>query len=153
MRASKRGVERGEVEDAAGVHRQDFGALAKPVAFERCDVLASPTAPIPSWRLGTKVDDPLAVYLLDVFTIGANLAGLPAISIPAGFTASAPRLPIGVQLVGPRLGEPALLRVAAAHEAASSWHRERPPLFADALTAVKRTVDPNGILNPGVVIG
>jgi aspartyl-tRNA(Asn)/glutamyl-tRNA(Gln) amidotransferase subunit A len=102
---------------------QDYAA-----AFERCDVIASPTSPVPSWRIGAKVDDPLALYLLDVFTIGANLAGLPAISIPAGFTSSAPRLPIGLQLIGPRLAEPALLRIAAAHEAASSWHLERPAL-------------------------
>jgi aspartyl-tRNA(Asn)/glutamyl-tRNA(Gln) amidotransferase subunit A len=106
---------------------QDYAA-----AFERCDVIASPTSPVPSWRIGTKVDDPLALYLLDVFTIGANLAGLPAISIPAGFTAGPPRLPVGLQLIGPRLAEPALLRVAAAHEAASSWQLERPPAIGRA---------------------
>jgi aspartyl-tRNA(Asn)/glutamyl-tRNA(Gln) amidotransferase subunit A len=100
-------------------------------AFERCDLLASPTSPVPGWRLGAKLDDPLAMYLSDVFTIGANLAGLPAISIPAGFSEAAdgqPRLPIGLQLIGPALGEPTLLRVAAAHEAATSWHRERPAI-------------------------
>lgn len=99
-------------------------------AFERCDVIASPTAPMPGFRLGDKVDDPLAMYLSDVFTIGANLAGLPAISIPAGFappSEARPRLPIGLQLIGPRLAEPALLRVAAVHEAATAWHREAPP--------------------------
>ncbi|PRQ09630.1 Asp-tRNA(Asn)/Glu-tRNA(Gln) amidotransferase subunit GatA [Enhygromyxa salina] len=101
---------------------QDYAA-----AFTRCDMIASPTSPVPSWRIGAKVDDPLALYLLDVFTIGANLAGLPAISIPAGFTTSSPRLPIGLQLIGPHLAEPALLRVAAAHEAATAWHLERPP--------------------------
>ncbi|PRP92884.1 Glutamyl-tRNA(Gln) amidotransferase subunit A [Enhygromyxa salina] len=98
-------------------------------AFERCDLIASPTAPIPSWPLGAKIDDPLALYLLDMFTIGANLAGLPAISIPAGFTSAAPRLPIGVQLIGPRLAEPALLGAAAAHEARCDWHREQPQLL------------------------
>jgi aspartyl-tRNA(Asn)/glutamyl-tRNA(Gln) amidotransferase subunit A len=100
-------------------------------AFARCDVLASPTSPIPGWRLGEKIDDPLAMYLCDVFTIGANLAGLPAISIPAGFSQATelrPALPIGLQLIGPRLHEPTLLRVAAAHEAATAWHRERPIL-------------------------
>lgn len=98
-------------------------------AFEHCDVLASPTSPVPGWRLGDKLDDPLAMYLSDVFTIGANLAGLPAISIPAGFSRATelrPALPIGLQLTGPRLGEPSLLRVAAAHEAATRWHLERP---------------------------
>jgi aspartyl-tRNA(Asn)/glutamyl-tRNA(Gln) amidotransferase subunit A len=62
-----------------------------------------------------------------VFTIGANLAGLPAISIPAGFTSEPPRLPIGLQLIGPRLAEPSLLRVAAAYEQRTNWHRQRPP--------------------------
>ncbi len=98
-------------------------------AFTRCDVLASPTSPVPGWRLGDKLDDPLAMYLSDVFTIGANLAGLPAMSIPAGFSTASdarPALPIGLQLIGPRLAEPSLLRVAAAHEAATAWHRERP---------------------------
>jgi aspartyl-tRNA(Asn)/glutamyl-tRNA(Gln) amidotransferase subunit A len=96
-------------------------------AFARCDVLASPTSPVPGWRLGAKLGDPLAMYLSDVFTIGANLAGLPAISIPAGFTSADPRLPIGLQLIGPRLAEPAILRVAAAYEQRTDWHHQRPP--------------------------
>lgn len=96
-------------------------------AFARCDVLASPTSPVAGWRLGAKLGDPLAMYLSDVFTIGANLAGLPAISIPAGFSSGAPRLPIGLQLIGPRLAEPTLLRVAAAYEQRTDWHRQRPP--------------------------
>ncbi len=100
-------------------------------AFERCDAIASPTAPLPGFRLGEKVDDPLAMYLSDVFTIGANLAGLPAISIPAGFapaTGERGKLPIGLQLCGPRLAEPALLHLAAVHEAATAWHHEIPPM-------------------------
>lgn len=100
-------------------------------AFERCDVIASPTSPLPGFRIGEKVDDPLAMYLSDVFTIGANLAGLPAISIPAGFapaTEDRGKLPIGLQLCGPRLAEPALLHVAAVHEAATTWHLEIPPM-------------------------
>lgn len=103
-------------------------------AFARCDVLASPTSPVAGWRLGAKLGDPLAMYLSDVFTIGANLAGLPAISIPAGFSSGAPRLPgdsprlpVGLQLIGPRLAEPALLRVASAYEQRTNWHRQRPP--------------------------
>jgi aspartyl-tRNA(Asn)/glutamyl-tRNA(Gln) amidotransferase subunit A len=96
-------------------------------AFARCDVLASPTSPIAGWRLGAKLDDPLAMYLSDVFTIGANLAGLPAISIPAGFVSGPPRLPVGLQLIGARLAEPALLRVAAAYEQRTNWQRQRPP--------------------------
>lgn len=104
-------------------------------AFDQCDVLASPSSPVPGWRLGAKLDDPLAMYLSDVFTIGANLAGLPAMSIPAGFSTGSgghPALPIGLQLIGPRLAEARLLQVAAAHEAATSWHRERPPLAGGA---------------------
>ncbi len=102
-------------------------------AFGRCDLIASPTSPVPGWRLGEKLDDPLAMYLCDVFTVGVNLAGLPAISIPAGFGAArpgGPELPIGLQLIGPRLGEPTLLRAAAAHEAATDWHQRRPPLHS-----------------------
>jgi aspartyl-tRNA(Asn)/glutamyl-tRNA(Gln) amidotransferase subunit A len=100
-------------------------------AFTQCDVLASPTSPVPGWRLGEKLDDPLAMYLSDVFTIGANLAGLPAISLPAGFSRASelrPALPIGLQLIGPQLGESTLLRAAAAHEAATAWHSKRPSI-------------------------
>jgi aspartyl-tRNA(Asn)/glutamyl-tRNA(Gln) amidotransferase subunit A len=96
-------------------------------AFARCDVIASPTSPMPGFRLGERVDDPLAMYLADVFTVGANLAGLPAISIPCGFSRGKPTLPIGLQLVGPRLGEEVVLAAAAAHEDATTWHRARPP--------------------------
>ncbi|HET6584206.1 MAG TPA: amidase family protein, partial [Nannocystaceae bacterium] len=96
-------------------------------AFARCDVLASPTSPAPAFRIGERVADPLAMYLSDVFTVGANLAGLPAISVPCGFTSATPRLPIGLQLTGPRLAESVVLRVATAYEDATSWHRERPP--------------------------
>ena len=88
-------------------------------AFEACDLLASPVVPVPGWRRGEKVDDPLAMYLSDQFTIGANLAGLPAMSIPAGFGAvGGTSLPVGLQLLGPQWGEVTLLRAAAAHEAA-----------------------------------
>lgn len=100
-------------------------------ALSHCDALASPVSPVPSWRLGEKLGDPLAMYLSDVFTIGANLAGLPAISIPAGFSRATelrPALPIGLQLIGPQLGEPLLLQVAAAHEAATRWHQHRPSI-------------------------
>jgi aspartyl-tRNA(Asn)/glutamyl-tRNA(Gln) amidotransferase subunit A len=100
-------------------------------AFARCDVIASPASPVPGFRFGDKTADPLAMYLSDVFTIGANLAGLPAIVIPAGFAparADQPRLPIGLQLQGPRGREDLVLAIAAAHEDATSHHRERPPI-------------------------
>ncbi len=98
-------------------------------AFASCDAIASPTSPVAGWRIGEKQADPMAMYLSDVFTIGANLAGLPAISIPGGFcraTETMPRLPIGFQLLAPRLGEPTLLALAAAHEAATAWHEQMP---------------------------
>lgn len=94
-------------------------------AFERCDVLASPTTRLPGFRLGERVQDPVAMYWSDIFVIGANLAGLPAMSVPAGFapaTTGRPILPVGLHLVAPPLGEATLLRVAAAHEARTRWH-------------------------------
>jgi aspartyl-tRNA(Asn)/glutamyl-tRNA(Gln) amidotransferase subunit A len=96
-------------------------------ALQRCDVIASPTSPVAGFRIGERAHDPLAMYLSDVFTIGANLAGLPAISIPGGFSETAPHLPVGFQLVGRFLDETRLLAVAAAHEARTDWHRRRPP--------------------------
>ncbi len=100
-------------------------------AFTTCDVLASPTSPVAAFRIGERVSDPLAMYLSDVFTVGANLAGLPAISVPCGFTTGSPKLPVGLQLVGPRFGEPIVLRAAAGYEDATAWHEERPA-FAEA---------------------
>jgi aspartyl-tRNA(Asn)/glutamyl-tRNA(Gln) amidotransferase subunit A len=100
-------------------------------AFTRCNVIASPTAPVPGMRRGAHAQDPLAMYLGDVFTVGANLAGLAAISIPAGLstaTEDRPALPIGLQLLAPALAEPTLLAAAAAHEDATEHHRLRPPL-------------------------
>ena len=83
-------------------------------AFERCDVMLMPAAPTLPFRLGEKLDDPLAMYLSDIFTIGANLAGIPGISCPAGRSSAG--LPIGVQVLGPEDAEPALLRAARAIE-------------------------------------
>jgi aspartyl-tRNA(Asn)/glutamyl-tRNA(Gln) amidotransferase subunit A len=92
-------------------------------AFEQVDVVAMPTSPVPPFRLGEKVDDPLQMYLNDIFTVSANLAGLPGISVPCGF---AGRLPIGIQFIGRMFDEPSILRVADAHERATSWHRREP---------------------------
>ncbi|MCX4246198.1 Asp-tRNA(Asn)/Glu-tRNA(Gln) amidotransferase subunit GatA [Paraliomyxa miuraensis] len=99
-------------------------------AFEGCDLIASPVSPVPGFAVGERSHDPLTMYLSDVFTIGANLAGLAAISIPAGLSAATsgrPALPIGVQLMAPALQEPTLLAAAAAHEDATDHHRLRPP--------------------------
>ncbi len=92
-------------------------------AFEQVDVVAMPTSPVPPFRLGEKVDDPLQMYLNDIFTVSANLAGLPGISVPCGF---AGRLPIGIQFIGRMFDEPSILRVADAHERATSWHKREP---------------------------
>jgi aspartyl-tRNA(Asn)/glutamyl-tRNA(Gln) amidotransferase subunit A len=95
-------------------------------AFARCDVIATPTTPSPAFRLGEHSDDPLQMYLADIFTISCNLAGLPGLSVPCGLSSAG--LPIGLQLLGPPLGEEAVLTVAAAYEAASGWRGRRPPL-------------------------
>ncbi|MDI6874846.1 Asp-tRNA(Asn)/Glu-tRNA(Gln) amidotransferase subunit GatA [Candidatus Solincola sp.] len=92
-------------------------------AFERYDVLVSPTSPTPAFRLGEKVEDPLAMYLSDVYTIPVNLAGIPAVSIPCGLEDG---LPVGLQIMGKVLDEATLLRVAWAMEEAIGF-RERPP--------------------------
>ena len=89
-------------------------------AFAGCDVIVGPTAPSPAFRLGEKVEDPLAMYLSDVGTIPANLAGLPAISLPCGF---ADGLPVGLQIIGRPLGEEDVLRAAYAFEQSSDFHR------------------------------
>ncbi len=92
-------------------------------AFEACDVIATPTAPTVAFPLGEKVSDPLAMYLNDVFTIPCNLAGLPGMSIPCGFSSG---LPIGLQLLGPPLGEETLFAFAGAYQRATDWHTRRP---------------------------
>ena len=97
-------------------------------AFASVDVVAMPTSPIPPFRLGERISDPLQMYLADVFTVSANLAGLPAISIPCGFTAD--RLPVGLQLTGRRFDEATLLRVADAYERDAGWWKTRPPVLS-----------------------
>jgi aspartyl-tRNA(Asn)/glutamyl-tRNA(Gln) amidotransferase subunit A len=93
-------------------------------AFARCDVIAGPTTPTAAFPIGEKADDPLAMYLSDVYTVSANLAGIPGISLPCGFTTGG--LPIGLQLLGPPFGEEKLLRAARMYESATDWHTRRP---------------------------
>jgi aspartyl-tRNA(Asn)/glutamyl-tRNA(Gln) amidotransferase subunit A len=93
-------------------------------AFSRVDVVAMPTTPTPAFRLGEKTADPLQMYLADVFTVSANLAGFPAISIPCGF--SPERLPIGLQLTGRMFDEGTILRAADAYQRDTRWHMEKP---------------------------
>jgi aspartyl-tRNA(Asn)/glutamyl-tRNA(Gln) amidotransferase subunit A len=88
-------------------------------AFARVDLIAMPTSPIAAFRLGERTADPVQMYLADVFTVGANLAGVPSISLPCGLTPG--RLPVGLQLTGPRLGDAAVLRAAAAFERAAAF--------------------------------
>ena len=95
-------------------------------AFEVCDVIACPTAPTPAFKIGEKIDDPLTMYLSDIFTISANLAGVPAMSIPCGFSASG--LPIGLQLMAKHFDEEMLFRVAHHFEQATEYHKKRPVL-------------------------
>jgi aspartyl-tRNA(Asn)/glutamyl-tRNA(Gln) amidotransferase subunit A len=98
-------------------------------AFERVDVVAMPTSPTPPFKLGERTSDPLQMYLADVFTVSANLAGLPAVSIPCGFTSPASgTLPIGLQLTGRRFDEATLLRMADAYERDTEWWMQAPPI-------------------------
>ena len=94
--------------------------------FQDCDALLSPTTPTAAFKIGEKVSDPLAMYLNDIYTIGVNLAGLPGISIPCGFTAGG--LPIGLQVIGQPFREADLLAVARAYEQAHDWHAKHPEL-------------------------
>ncbi len=95
-------------------------------AFAKVDVIATPTSPIPAFRIGEKVSDPLQMYLTDIFTISVNLAGVPAISVPCGFTTG--NLPIGLQLIGKHFDEESVLKVAYAYEQATDWHMRKPTL-------------------------
>ena len=89
--------------------RQDFAS-----AFARCDAILTPTAPTPAFLFGEKVNDPLAMYLNDIYTVTANLAGIPGISVPCGLSSEG--LPIGLQLLGPNWSEALLLRLAHAYQ-------------------------------------
>lgn len=103
--------------------KNDFDAA---FAVAGCHAILMPAAPTPAFKLGEKTD-PLSMYLEDVYTVGVNLAGLPAVTIPAGFTSDAPRLPIGMQLIGPAWSESTLLRVARMFERATDFALQRPP--------------------------
>jgi len=101
--------------------REDFDA-----AFADVDVIAGPVAPTTAFPLGEKLDDPLTMYLSDIYTLSANLAGIPAISVPCGFDATG--LPIGLQLMAKPLAEFVLLRTAEFYQRNTDWHRRLPPL-------------------------
>jgi len=101
--------------------RRDFDR-----ALEQCDVLVAPTTPSTAFRIGEKVNDPLQMYLQDVFTLALSLAGLPGLSLPCGFDEAG--LPIGLQIMGGAFDETTLLRVAHAYEQATDWHTRRPAI-------------------------
>jgi aspartyl-tRNA(Asn)/glutamyl-tRNA(Gln) amidotransferase subunit A len=94
--------------------------------FERCEAVLTPTSPTTAFRIGEKVADPLQMYLSDIFTISANLAGLPALSLPCGFDRDG--LPIGLQIIGRPFDEATVLQIAYAYERATDWHQRRPEL-------------------------
>jgi aspartyl-tRNA(Asn)/glutamyl-tRNA(Gln) amidotransferase subunit A len=95
-------------------------------AFKSVDLIVTPTAPTPAFKAGEKTDDPLQMYLADIFTISVNLAGVPAISIPCGFTSG--NLPIGLQLIGKHFDEGSLLKASYAFEQSTEWHKRKPDL-------------------------
>jgi aspartyl-tRNA(Asn)/glutamyl-tRNA(Gln) amidotransferase subunit A len=95
-------------------------------AFKEADVIITPTSPSPAFKVGEKAQDPLQMYLSDIFTISVNLAGVPGISIPCGFTKE--NLPVGLQIIGKHFDEETLLKTAYAYEQSTEWHLRRPSL-------------------------
>jgi aspartyl-tRNA(Asn)/glutamyl-tRNA(Gln) amidotransferase subunit A len=119
--------------DAYYLHAQKVRELIRrdfAKAFEKVDALASPTAPTPAFKLGEKTADPLQMYLADIFTIAANLAGICGISVPCGFadSESGKKLPIGLQLLGKTLDEARIFQIAHAYEQSTDWHKVRAGL-------------------------
>jgi len=101
--------------------KNDFDAV-----FKDCDCIITPTAPTEAFRIGEKTEDPLQMYLSDIYTISVNLAGIPAISIPCGFTKA--KLPVGLQIMAKPFGEETLFQVAHAYERSTQWHKLKPKL-------------------------
>ena len=95
-------------------------------AFREVDVMVTPTSPTAAFRIGEKASDPLQMYLSDIFTISVNLAGVPAMVAPCGFTSD--NLPVGLQFIGRHFDEETILKVAYAYEQATEWHRRKPDL-------------------------
>jgi aspartyl-tRNA(Asn)/glutamyl-tRNA(Gln) amidotransferase subunit A len=104
--------------------RREFDA-----AFKQYDAIVAPVTPTPAFKIGEKVDDPIAMYLNDVFTLPVNIAGLPGISVPGGFaSADGKQLPLGLQIIARPFDEATLLRVGHAYEKATDWHTMHPEL-------------------------
>jgi len=117
----------GQAQKVRTLIKQDFER-----AFEMVDVIAAPVAPTTAFRLGEHTDDPLAMYLEDVFTLPANLAGIPGLAFPVGFDSQG--LPIGIQLMGPHFGEEILIRAAHAYQQVTDWHLRQPPVTESLLS-------------------
>tara|TARA_B100001250_G_scaffold414571_1_gene454012 strand:- start:1268 stop:2728 length:1461 start_codon:yes stop_codon:yes gene_type:complete len=96
-------------------------------AFKEVDIIIGPTTPTPAFKIGQKIDDPIQMYLNDIFTIGANLAGLPALSVPCGFSSN---LPVGMQLIGPHLNESLILKIGHYFQKETNWHLKSPPILS-----------------------
>ena len=107
-----------KAQQARTLIRRDFTEV-----FETVDALVTPTSPVVAFPIGEKMGDPLQMYLIDACTIPVNIAGLPALSVPCGFSEG---LPVGLQLIGPHLSEQTLLRIGHAYEQATEWHKRRP---------------------------
>jgi aspartyl-tRNA(Asn)/glutamyl-tRNA(Gln) amidotransferase subunit A len=103
--------------------RQDFQK-----AFETCDALITPVAPTTAFRIGEKITNPLDMYLSDVFVVAVNLAGIPALSVPCGFSNG---LPVGMQIMGPHLSEETLLKIGHLYQSQTDWHAKHPPCWND----------------------
>jgi aspartyl-tRNA(Asn)/glutamyl-tRNA(Gln) amidotransferase subunit A len=114
--------------DAYYVKAQKVRTLIKrdfDEAFQKVDVIATPTSPTVAFGIGERVDDPIQMYLADIFTIPANMAGIPGVAVPCGF---AHGMPVSLQLLGRAFDEATVLRVAHAYEQAAGWSERRPPL-------------------------
>ncbi len=104
--------------------QQDFQS-----AFEQCDALVAPTCPTTAFKLGEKTDDPLTMYLSDIYVVATNPAGVPALSLPCGFSNA---MPVGMQLIGKQLGEDVLLQIGHAYQSATDWHLKRPDIIKNS---------------------
>ena len=109
-----------KAQQARTLIRRDFAEV-----FRTVDALVTPTSPVVAFPVGERTGDPLQMYLIDVCTLPVNIAGLPALSVPCGFSDG---LPVGMQLIGPHLSEARLLQIGHAYEQATEWHRQRPPI-------------------------
>ncbi|MBI2645577.1 MAG: Asp-tRNA(Asn)/Glu-tRNA(Gln) amidotransferase subunit GatA, partial [Deltaproteobacteria bacterium] len=95
-------------------------------AFKKCDLIVTPTSPTTAFKLGEKLNDPLQMYLSDIFTISTNLAALPGLVLPCGFDEK--NLPIGLQILGPHFKEESIFHLAYAYEQSTEWHKRKPSL-------------------------